>query len=398
MEMNEQSKIVLLLETSRQLGRELLRGAALWSRIHGPVSLSASAGHFDQSLPDLRHEKKIGIIARLSVPGLTQAVRKYRIPLIALEPVTQELADLKEELGLAEIRSESNEIAEMGAEYLWNDGFRNFAYCGFPNRLWSKIRRAAFSRYILEQDGHCSFYPASDNELSWNRERSKLKSWLRSLPKPIGMLACDDDRALQILQLCEEVGIRVPQDVSILGVGNDDILCDLANPPLSSISMDLQTAGFNAVQSLVDLIESKTKRPADIAMSPLWVNPRMSTDFLAVPDPTVVKALQFIRQNYLRPISVVDVVRYAGISRRSLETRFSAVNRRTISNEILHHRLERAKRQLIVSDELMTSIATSSGFFNFRSMLHAFHVSEGCTPGEYREKHAIPPTPKVGTH
>jgi len=391
---NEQSKIILLLETSRRLGREMLRGAALWSRMHGPVLLSVAAGHFDQSLPDLRRERKIGLIARLSVPGVVRAVRKHRIPLIALEPVTQELADRKEELRLAEIRSDAKAIAEMGAEFLWNDGFRNFAYCGFPNRLWSKARRDAFSLCVMELGGHCSLYPAVDAECSWNRERPRLKKWLRSLPKPVGMLACDDDRALQILQLCEEEGIRVPQDISVLGVGNDDILCDLANPPLSSISIDLQAAGYNAVQALVDLIEGKTERPDDIAMTPLWVSPRMSTDFLAVVDPLVVKALQFIRQNYLRPIGVADVVRYVGVSRRSLETKFYAATLRTLANEILHHRLERAKRLLMIGDEQLANIAASSGFFNFRSMLHAFHVSEGCTPMKYREKHAIQTTPK----
>jgi len=387
--LREQPKIVLLLETSRHLGRELLRGAALWSRMHGPVSLSASAGHFDQLLPNLRNERKVGIIARLSVPGIVRAIKKYRVPLIALEPVTQELADIKEELRLAEIRSTAKEIAEMGAEFLWNDGFRNFAYCGFPNRLWSKARCDAFVRYLAKQGGLCSVYPVSDNECSWNRERLALKKWLRSLPKPIGLLACDDDRALQILNLCEEEEIRIPQDVSILGVGNDDILCDLANPPLSSISIDLQTAGYNAVQALVDMIEGKTERPGDVTMSPLWVTPRMSTDFMGVSDPSVIKALQFIRQNHLRPITVMDVVRYVGISRRSLETRFGAINRRTIANEILHYRLERAKQLLAFGNEQLANIAISSGFFNFRSMLHAFCSIEGCTPKKYREKHAV---------
>jgi LacI family transcriptional regulator len=361
--------------------------------MHGPISLSVSAGHFDQSLPNLRHERKIGVIARLSVPGVVQAVKKHRVPLIALEPVTKELAKLKESLRLAEIRSDSEEIAEMGAEFLWNDGFRNFAYCGFPNRLWSNARRDAFLQCIAKRGGYCTAYPTSNEEYAWNRERTKKKKWLRSLSKPVGLLACDDDRALQILKLCEEEGIRVPQEVSVLGVGNDDILCDLANPPLSSISIDLQTAGYNAVQALVDLIEGKTERPDDIAMPPLWVIPRMSTDFLAVSDPLVVKALQFIRQNYLLPINVADVVRYTGISRRSLELKFSAVPRRTIADEIQHRRLERAKRLLMVGDEPITNIALLSGFFNFRSMLHAFHAIEGCTPGEYQEKHAISSTP-----
>lgn len=386
--MNSQAKIILLLETSRQLGREMLRGAAQWSQMHGPVTLSASAGHVEQSLPDFKDESDFGVVSRLSVPGLVRAHRKYRFPLIALEPVSQELLDLKEELALAEIRSDAETIASMGVEYLWNDGFRQFAFCGFPNIIWSRRRGKAFVEQVSRRGGSCSVYPLDDRELTWGRERSRLKKWLHSLPKPVGMLACDDDRAHQILKLCEEENIRIPQEISILGVGNDEILCDLASPPLSSIAIDLVSVGYEAVETLLDMISGKTKRPADIIMRPQWVTPRLSTDFLAVKDSTVVKALQFIRQNHLRPIGVDDVVRYIGVSRRTLEVRFFKATDRSIATEIQYHRLLRAKRLLTQTDDPVASIAEPSGFCNFRSLLHAFHAVEGCTPTEYRERQA----------
>jgi len=215
----------------------------------------------------------------------------------------------------------------------------------------------------------------------------KLKKWLHSLPKPVGMLACDDDRAHQILEICKEENIRIPQDISILGVGNDEILCNLASPPLSSIVIDLVSVGYEAVGTLVDMISGKTERPPDISMNPQWVTPRLSTDFLAVKDAVVVRAMQFIRQNYLRPIGVDDVVRYIDVSRRTLEVRFFKATERSIAEEIQYHRLQRAKRLLTQTDDPVTSIAEPSGFVNFRSLLHAFHAVEGCTPTEYREKH-----------
>ena len=156
--MQDQPKIILLLETSRQLGREMLRGAANWSQMHGPVTLAAHAGHVEQSLPDFRKERNIGVVARLSIPGLVRAFQKYRFPLIALEPVSQELFDLKEELGLAEIRSDAEAIAVMGVEYLWNDGFRHFVFCGSPGMLWSQRRSRAFAEQVRQKGGSCAIY------------------------------------------------------------------------------------------------------------------------------------------------------------------------------------------------------------------------------------------------
>ena len=385
--MHNQPKIILLLETSRQLGREMLRGAANWSQMHGPVTLAAYAGHVEQPLPDFRKERNFGVVSRLSVPGLVRAFQKYRFPLIALEPVSQELLDLKEKLKLPEIRSDAEAIAIMGVEYLWNDGFRHFAFCGFPGTLWSQRRSRIFAEQVCKKGGSCSVYHETEQKLTWARERPLLKKWLHSLPKPVGMLACDDDRAHQILNLCEEENISIPQDISILGVGNDEILCDLASPPLSSITIDFVSVGYEVVGTMVEMISGKTERPPDITMNPRWVTPRLSTDFLAVKDAMVVRALQFIRQNYLRPIGVDDVVRYIDSSRRTLEVRFFKATQRTIATEILHHRLQRAKRLLTQTDEPVTSIAEPSGFYNFRSLLHAFHVIEGCTPTEYRERH-----------
>jgi LacI family transcriptional regulator len=384
--MNIQPKIILLLETSRQLGREILRGATNWSQKYGPITLSVTAGHFEQSLPDLRKEKNFGVIARLSVPELIRSFKKYHFPLIVLEPVTQDLLHIKEEFGFTEIRSDSETIAIMGADYLLDDGFQNFAFCGFPNRLWSQRRSNAFIKYMEQKGCRCSAYPENEQELSWEHERPILKKWLQSLPKPIGLLACDDDRAHHILQLCEEENIRVPQDISVLGIGNDEILCELAMPPLSSIAIDLFNAGFEATRVLIDLINGKNEHPDYIMMKPCWVTSRRSTEFLAVKDTLVINALQFIRQNYLQQINVHDVVKYLGSSRRTLEVRFHAARNRTIADEIEHYRLERAKRLLLTSNDSVSSIAELSGFYNFRSMLRVFHLIEHCTPTEYRKK------------
>jgi LacI family transcriptional regulator len=385
--MNEQPKIILLLETSRHLGREILRGVADWSQRYGPVTLSATAGHFEQSLPDLRKEKNFGVISRLSVQGLVSSFKKYHFPLIVLEPVTSELLHLKEEFGLTEIRSDSETIGIMGADYLLNDGFQHFAFCGFPNRLWSRRRGDAFTEYLKQNNCQCSVYPENEQELSWEREQPKLKKWLQSLTKPVGLLACDDDRAHQILRLCGEENIRVPQDISVLGIGDDEILCELAMPPLSSIAIDLFNAGFEATQTLVEQINGKTERPNYIMMKPRWISSRQSTDFLAINDKLITNALQFIRKNYFRQINVNDVIKYLDTSRRTLELRFLAARNHTVADEIKHYRLERAKRLLITCNDSISSIAELSGFYNFRSMLRVFHQTEHCTPTEFREKH-----------
>lgn len=382
-------QIVLLVETSRQLGRSILRGVIHWSQLYGPAVLKVSAGHFHQELPKLDKDKNIGILARISDPGVLQMIRERKIPTVVLEPNTEKLTRLREDLGLGVISINSKATGICGADYLYGQGFQKFAFCGFPNRIWSKHRETAFAERVEDLGFSCRIYPAGNREIPLEKEQGRLKKWLLSLPQGTALMACDDDRARQILDICEQEQIRIPRDLAVLGAADDELLCELSSPPLSSIAFNLEEAGFEAMKMVAGLIDGSIEKAGQILVDPLWVTTRLSTDCIAQKDKMITEALRFIRRNCFRPIGVVDVVRHVDVSRRTLENRFFTATGRTVMEDIIHQRIERAKQLLASTDEPIVRVGTISGFVNYRSMLHAFNKYEKCTPKEYRRNHEI---------
>jgi LacI family transcriptional regulator len=175
--------------------------------------------------------------------------------------------------------------------------------------------------------------------LAWHREQPLVTAWLQSLPKPVGIMACNDVRGRQVIEACLQVGLQVPDDVAVVGVDEDRLLCDLANPPLSSVALNLERAGYQAAELLAGLISGRVRQPRRILAEAMWVIPRRSTDVLAVEDRDVAAALRFIRDRFRTRIGVDDVVAEACISRRSLEMRFQRSLGRSIRQEIQRVRL-----------------------------------------------------------
>ncbi len=382
----EPIEVVLLVETSRQLGRSILKGVIHWSQMFGPAKLKVAAGHLNQVLPPIDSPGRTGVIARISDPGILKMIEERGIPIVVLEPNTVELTDLQHKLALGVIRINPEATGEMGADHLFSRGFQQFAFCGFANRIWSDLRQEAFVAAIESHNLKCECYPLPSGDMLLDEERPLLRKWIESLPRPIGLMACDDDRARQVLEVCESLELRVPQEIAVLGAADDELLCELSSPPLSSIAFDLEKAGFEAMKQLAGFIDGTLTQPYDIVVNPLWVTTRLSTDYIVQNDRLVTQALRFIRRNYFRPIAVIDVVKHVDVSRRTLENRFLAATGRTIMDDIIHQRFERAKQLLISTDEPVAVISILSGFVNYRSMLHAFNMSEHCTPNEFRQK------------
>lgn len=382
-----QKEIILLLETSRQHGRSILQGVIRWSHRYGPIRLRAGAGHLLQELPRLGHWKNIGVISRISVPGLEEAIGKYQIKTVLLEPNTREQENIQKNLKLPVIRINPESTGQMAADYLYDHGFQKFAFCGFSNRYWSDRREEAFIRSIQKKHLPVTSYNKPEIEIPWNQEKKLLRKWLKSLPRPIGIFACDDDRARQILEICEEEDLLVPADYSILGAADDELLCELTSVPLSSIAFDLDRAGYQAMSLLSAMIDGSSQNEEDIIVEPLWVVSRLSTDYAAQSDRIVRAALRYIRSNYLRPISVPDLLENLDVSRRTLEIRLMKATGRTIMENITFRRVERARQLLITTDDSIERIGVLAGFISYRSMLSAFNAQLGCTPKALRETH-----------
>jgi LacI family transcriptional regulator len=381
-------RVVLLLETSIEYGRAILRGVARYERLHGPWSVYVEPGHFQHILPTINTSVPVGMIARMTSPTEVRVLKRVGCPVIVLEPSSDVPALSAARHGFHSIVTDSPAIARLAAQHLLGLGLTRFGFCGYAECPWSETRRTAFIAHLKAQGFSCSvFTEPVDVGGQGVLSQKRLKAWLLSLPKPAGVMACNDACGRQVVAACSEAGIAVPDQIAVIGVDNDELLCELADPPLSSVVLDCEQAGYAAAELLDGLMKGNiANAPQMISVRALTVMERRSTQPILVQDALVAAALRFIRDNVTRLISVRDVTDHVGVSRRTLERRFDHVFGHGIYDEITDCRLVRAKRLLLETDLPSYRVAEAAGFSNIQPMLRLFHRQEGCSPLAYRAK------------
>jgi LacI family transcriptional regulator, galactose operon repressor len=384
--MREIPKVALLVETSRGFGRELLHGVARYARLHGPWSFHITPGDFEQAVPKMKQWGGTGIIARIPNDRVAKAILEANVPTIALG-----LTDEQQRAGnplsqLSELSSDPNEVARLATEHLLERQFRHFAYVGLEDRAWSQRRETAFCERLRGAgfDPHVYRQPARPRDRDWEKEQEIMAAWIRALPTPLGLFACNDDRGRQVLETCRVAGLHVPEDIAVLGVDNDEVFCELADPPLSSVALNAETAGYRAAELLDGMMAGRIRRPRRIMVEAVGVVTRRSTEVIAVKDSDVATALEFIRREQGKEISVDRVADEVAMSRRSLEKRFRETIGRTILEEIQLVRLERAKRLLHDTSYPVSKVAEISGFGSTGYFIQFFQKRVGKTPRKYR--------------
>jgi len=239
-------------------------------------------------------------------------------------------------------------VGKLAAEHLLERGFTQFGFVGLADRIWSVRREEGFHQRVAEAKHQVHVYqsPRLRRDREWGREQAYLAEWLAALPKPIGVMACNDDRGRQVLEACLAAGLRVPEDIAVVGMDDDQLLCDLSNPPLSSVALDTEQGGYEAAALLDGLMSRRVRRPRRILVPPRWVVTRRSSDIVALDDRSVAAAVRYVREHAGSPIQVRDVVAASGLSRRTLEIRFQKAIGRSVHDEIQRVHLDRAKRFL----------------------------------------------------
>jgi LacI family transcriptional regulator len=384
--MAKMPKVALLIETARGYGRGLLRGIVRYARLHGPWAFYVSPGDFAQALPKMEQWGGTGIIARIETPKIAETILSTGLPVVALDLSDEQLAPKSPLAGMCEVSSDSLHAAQMAADHLLNRGFTNYGFVGIPNRVWSRRRREGFSQHLDEAGfkAHVYRHPSRKRDREWGREQSIMAEWLTRLPKPIGLMACNDDRGREVLEACRAAHLQVPEGVAVIGVDNDTLLCELSNPPLSSVTLNAERGGYEAAALLDELMAGGGDGPRRIVVEPLHVVTRGSTDVIALEDREVAAALRFIRDHAGRPIQVDNVVRHVGHSRRAMEIRFHRAIGRSIHSEIQRVHLERAKRLLQETDLPMPKVAEASGFGSASYLGVVFRRALGMTSAQYR--------------
>jgi LacI family transcriptional regulator len=330
-----------------------------------------------------------GIIARVETPEVARAILATGLPLIVLDLKQEQLAPGNPLSQTSEVCPDSQQAGRMAAEHLWAKGFQKFAFVGAPDDPpWSTRRKDGFAQYLAQAGFSCHDYPLpqSTRDRQWSREQPRMVRWLQSLPKPVGLMACDDDRGRQVLTACRVADIQVPEDVAVIGVDNDEVLCDVSDPPLSSVALDTPKAGYEAAALLDSLMSGRTCRPRRILVPPLFVVERRSTEVMVLNDREVALTLRFIHDHAGQPLAVKEIARASRLSRRMLELRFRRGVGRTIHEEIQRVRLERAKRLLIETDLPMSQLAPAAGFAGTSYFSKVFQQALGVSPGDYRRR------------
>jgi LacI family transcriptional regulator, galactose operon repressor len=369
-----------------------LRGILRYARLYGPWSLHVAPGHLDQVLPKPDSWRGTGIIARIRSPEMERLIRSTRLPFVGSS--LTETRRTTNESGCGEIRTDSVAIAGMAAEHFLDAGFRNFAFCGFANWHWSTLREKAFVACLKDRRYTCSTHCiAVDNWMqrpnwikSWQNEQPIMVKWLRSLPKPVGLMACNDACGREVLQACTHAGLRIPDEVAVVGVDNDEMMCELANPPLSSVTLDLDKAGYEAARLLDRLMTGLPVEEPIVWVRPTRVATRRSSDVIIQDDPVVARALQFIRDHARENVGVSNVAEEAGVSRRTLERHFLRATHRSVLDEISRYHLERAKQLLLETDLPCRKVAAEAGFGSLKTFNRNFSRKEGMTPRNFRRR------------
>jgi LacI family transcriptional regulator len=383
-------QVALLLETSTGYGRGLLHGILRYSRLHGPWSLHVAPGHLRQVLPKPSSWHGDGIIARVGSPAAERLIRLAGVPCVMSSLGEPRSFQGRDRVG--EIRTDSEAIGRLCAGHLLEAGFRRFAFCGFMNCSWSAAREKAFVQFARERGFDCSTHRITlaswMHRPNWiqrrQHEQPLMIRWLRSLPKPVGLMACNDVCGLELLEACAAAELRVPDDVAVVGVDNDEMMCELANPPLSSVALDVENSGYEAARLLDSLMAGNVVSRRVVLVKPTHVAVRLSSDVIAQEDRVVAHALQFIRDHSRRNLSVTDVCEEVGVSRRTLERRFFRSVGRTILAEITRCHLDRARQLLLETDLPCGQVAFESGFASSNTFNRAFVRSEGTTPRNFR--------------
>ena len=382
-------KILLLTDFSSGYGRSLLEGVVRYARGAGPwafyrMPLYYRELHGDEGV--VRWAEEWGadaIIAQLTDVDL-DILNRLDIPII--------VQNYKERYhGLSNLTGDYYGTGVMAASFFIRKGYKAFAYYGFLDTVWMRERGEGF-RDTVADHGYPVYVLDDDGQMSggqWNFDAERVSRWLLDLPKPVALFACDDYYALQITEVCKMYNIDIPGDIAVLGVDNDNLLCNISDPSLSSIELDVENGGYEVGKLLHQFIEKKITAPVDVIIKPVRIVARGSTERFAVSDKYIGQVLDYIDENYRNPLSVDDLIRIIPYSRRVLEKKFKGETGMSVYQYIQQQRIDKFASLLIATHLPLVEAAANAGFTDYKNISRIFVKMKGMTPLQYRKRFAI---------
>jgi len=376
--------VVLLIDSSRETGRGILQGIIRFNRERAEWSIYFQPHRIEDAPPRwLSGWKADGVLARINSPRDARMLLKTGLPVIDVRAATV----LPQ---FPRLEADNQAMAEMVVAYFLDRGIRRFAFCGFPrglHRLFDE-RLEAFVERVRSLGFPCDvFRPAgkSNGSTSWEVELRQLSRWVAKLHGQTGLMACNDDLGIKVLDACRRMQRAVPDEIAVIGVENDHFLCNLSTPPLTSVDVNSERIGYDAC-GLLDRMMRGRRVPECTRYPPARIVERQSTDILAIEDPEVVRAIRHIRNHACKGMSVDELSDGSSISRSSLNRRFHEILGRSPKEEIARVQLTRARELLINSDLSVHEIAASCGFADSNYFSKWFHQQQGVSPRQFRLK------------
>jgi LacI family transcriptional regulator len=361
-------RIGLVFDTRFVCNRSEVRGVIAYARSRGLPWIFAGGDRSAATWRVLRRWQPAGILGAVP-PG---AMRNRKFPMVPLAPL--------DNVG----------IGRLAAEHLTERGFRHLAFVGEKGSEWSAERAEGFQmcwKAWRARQPAATFHRL-DLSLKhvddWYPVVGELVGWLRTLPKPVGILACRDLRAREVSHACSLARLRVPEEVAIVGVDNDDLLCELTDPPLSSVIVPWEQIGYHMAAHLHCLLQGHRWPGSLPVLAPCGIQVRRSSDIYAVADEAVGRACRHLRDHAHEPLQVEEVARTVGVSRRALERRFRRELGCSPHAEIQRLRLERARQMLRETSLPIKVVAERNGWSSVQRLMDVFKARTGQTPGQYR--------------
>jgi LacI family transcriptional regulator len=379
-------KILILIDYSSKFSRQLLQGLIQYSKEHGPWIFYRLPSYYktlygkDGIVNWAKEWGADAIVAQWDHEG-TNLLKTLNIPIL--------LQNYKERSPyFSNLTGDYFGTGEMAANFFIKRRFSNFAFYGNKGVVWSRERAEGF-RTEIEKAGGNYYYFESENlgGKEWGTSHIQLDEWLLSLPKPVGLFACDDEFALRVSQICKINNIKIPEEISLLGVDNDELICNLSDPPISSIVTDVEKGGYEAGRLIDRFLKGEKKEPFDIIIRPIRLELRKSTEKYDIENEYINQVVNYIEDNYTTDINIETFSEMVPLSRRNLEVKFKKEMGTSIYQFILNCRIEYFAHLLLTTDRTMFDLALESGFNDCKNISRIFKKIKGYTPIEFRKRH-----------
>lgn len=360
----------------------ILLGIARYVREHGPWAIYRQPSERLEVMPSwLARWEGDGVIGRILNREAAELVRSTGLPFV-------DICGAVRAPDIPLVHGDDAAVGELAAEHLLERGFRHFGYYGAPGEIWSDERYEAFERAVTAAEASCQLYrPARivSGPSAWDEAEEHLAEWLTKLPRPAAVMGANDDLGERVLGAARRAGIRVPDELAVIGVDDDRAICEVCDPPLSSVTRDFEFQGYKAAELLDRLMAGEAPPTQPLFVRPSGVCTRQSTDVLAIDDPFIVRAVSFIRRHACDGIGVSDVLREVPLSRSVLQRRFRRILGQTVSDAIIHLRVKRAQQLLTETDLPLSKVAEMAGFQHHQYLGAVFRKRLGVSPARYRK-------------